>query len=176
LKWLSIIDECTRECLALEVNRSITAEKVIDVLAELFRIRGVPKHIRSDNGAEFIAKAIRRWRSLAGVETLYVEPGSPWENGHAESLHSRLRDELINREEFTNLAEVRHMGGVWCLELLGALSVKTRSFATPSFWKASSCRLRSWPPVLTRAYPTRRESSGNVSIEIPVCSRSRLSI
>jgi len=68
-----------RECLALEVDRSITAEKVIDVLVELFRIRGVPKHIRSDNGPEFIAQAIRRWLSLAGVETLYVAPGSPWE-------------------------------------------------------------------------------------------------
>ena len=72
LKWLSIVDEYTRECLALEVDRSITAEKVIDVLAELFRIRAVPKHIRSDNGPEFIAQAIRRWLSLAGVETLYV--------------------------------------------------------------------------------------------------------
>jgi transposase InsO family protein len=116
LKWLSIVDEYTRECLALEVDRSITAEKVIDVLAELFRIRGVPKHIRSDNGPEFIAKVIRRWLSLADVETLYVEPGLPWENGYAESFHSRLRDELTNREEFTNLAEARYMADAWQLE------------------------------------------------------------
>ena len=75
LKWLSIVDEYTRECVALEVDRSITAEKVIDVLTDLFRIRGVPKHIRSDNGPEFIAQAIRRWLTQAGVETLYVEPG-----------------------------------------------------------------------------------------------------
>jgi putative transposase len=74
LKWLSIIDEHTRECLALEVDHGITAERAIDVLVELFRIRGVPQHIRSDNGPEFLAKAIRRWLTLAGVETLYVEP------------------------------------------------------------------------------------------------------
>ena len=116
MKWLSIVDEYTRECLALEVDRGITAEKVIDVLVELFRIRGVPKHIRSDNGPEFIAKVIRRWLSHAGVETLYVAPGSPWENGYAESFHSRLRDELTNREEFTNLTEARHLGDAWRLE------------------------------------------------------------
>jgi len=104
LKWLSIVDEYTRECVALEGARGITAERVIDVLADLFRIRGVPKHIRSDNGPEFIAQAIRRWLVKAGVETLYVAPGSPWENGYAESFHSRLRDELTDREEFTNLA------------------------------------------------------------------------
>jgi hypothetical protein len=100
LKWLSIVDEYTRECLALEVDRSITAEKVIDVLVDLFRIRGVPKHIRSDNGPEFIAQVIRRWLTQAGVETLYVEPGSPWENGCAipaslQNLSRQAGDEGI---------------------------------------------------------------------------------
>ena len=116
LKWLSIIDEYTRACLALDVDHGITAEKVIDVLVELFRVRGVPRHIRSDNGPEFIAKALRRWLTLADVKTLYVEPGSPWENGYAESFHSRLRDELLNREEFTNLVEARHLADQWRLE------------------------------------------------------------
>lgn len=136
LKWLSIVDEYTRECLALEVDRSITAEKVIDVLAELFRIRGVPKHIRSDNGPEFIAKAIRRWLSLAGVETLYVEPGSPWENGYAESFHSRLRDELTNREEFTNLAEARHLADAWRLDYNHRRPHSSLCYQTPAEFAA----------------------------------------
>jgi transposase InsO family protein len=107
LKWLSIVDEHTRECLALKVARGITSEDVIDTLAELFAMRGVPRHIRSDNGPEFVAAAIRRWLGQVGVEALYIEPGSPWENGYAESFFSRLRDELLNCEEFANLAEAR---------------------------------------------------------------------
>lgn len=85
LKWLSIVDEHTRESLALKSSRSITSEDVIDTLAELFAMRGVPRHIRSDNGPEFIAKAIRRWLAQVGVEVLYIEPGSPWDNGYAAS-------------------------------------------------------------------------------------------
>ncbi len=107
LKWLAITDEYTRECLALEVDRSITADRLVEVLTSLFMTRGVPKHIRSDNGPEFIAKAIRRHAKAADLEMLYVEPGSPWENGFAESFFSRLRDELLNCEEFENLAEAR---------------------------------------------------------------------
>jgi transposase InsO family protein len=107
LKWFAITDEYTRECLALEVDRSITADRVLDVLTNLFLVRGVPGHIRSDNGPEFIAKAIRAHGEKAGLEMLYIEPGAPWENGFAESFFSRLRDELLNVEEFMNLAEAR---------------------------------------------------------------------
>lgn len=107
LKWLAVTDEFTRECLALEVDRSITSERVLDILTNLFLTRGVPKHIRSDNGPEFIAEAIRNHSQNAGLTMLYIEPGSPWENGFAESFFSRLRDELLNVEEFMNLAEAR---------------------------------------------------------------------
>lgn len=107
LKWFAVTDEYTRECLALEVDRSITADRVLDVLTNLFLTRGVPQHIRSDNGPEFIAAAIRRHGAQAGLEMLYIEPGAPWENGYAESFFSRLRDELLNVEEFENLAEAR---------------------------------------------------------------------
>jgi len=107
LKWLAITDEYTRECLALEVDRGITADRVLDVLTNLFLTRGVPQHIRSDNGPEFIATAIRRHGEQAGLELLYIEPGAPWENGFAESFFSRLRDEMLNIEEFMNLAEAR---------------------------------------------------------------------
>lgn len=113
LKWLSIVDEYTRECLALKVDRSITSEDVIDTLAELFAIRGVPEHVRSDNGPEFIALAIQRWMKQVEIETLYIEPGAPWENGYAESFHSRLRDEFLAMEEFENLAAARRLTAVW---------------------------------------------------------------
>ena len=105
LNWLAITDEYTRECLALEVDRSITSDRIVHVLTSLFLTRSVPKHIRTDNGPEFIAEAIRRHGKAAGLEMLYIEPGSPWENGFAESFFSRLRDELLNCEEFENLPE-----------------------------------------------------------------------
>jgi putative transposase len=113
LKWLSIVDEYTRECLALKVDRSITSEDVIDTLAELFAMRGVPRHIRSDNGPEFIAQAIQRWTKQLSIETLYIEPGSPWENGYAESFHSRLRDEFLATEVFESLAAARKLTAAW---------------------------------------------------------------
>ena len=113
LKWLSIVDEYTRECLALKVARSITSEDVIDTLAELFAMRGVPKHIRSDNGPEFIAQAIRRWLESVGVEALYIEPGSPWENGYAESFHGRVRDEFLAMEVFESVPAARRLTAAW---------------------------------------------------------------
>lgn len=113
LKWLSIVDEYTRECLALKVARGITAEDVVDTLAELFAMRGVPRHIRSDNGPEFIAQVIRRWLEQTGVGARYVDPGAPWQNGYAESFHSRLRDEFLNVHEFTDLREARRLAVLW---------------------------------------------------------------
>ena len=113
IKWLSIVDEYTRECLALEVDRNMTSEDVLDVLRDLFVIRGVPQHIRSDNGPEFIAHAIRRFLAAAGVETLYVEPGSPWQNGYAESFHSRLRSELLDAEIFENVTAAQALSAAW---------------------------------------------------------------
>jgi putative transposase len=113
LKWLSIIDEFTRECLTLKVARSITSEDVIDALAELFAMRGVPQQIRSDNGPEFVAHAIGRWLGHVGVQTLYIAPGAPWENGYAESFHSRLRDEFLDLEEFETVAAARKLTTAW---------------------------------------------------------------
>jgi putative transposase len=113
LKWLSIVDEHTRECLALKVSRSITSEDVIDTLAELFAMRGVPRCVRSDNGPEFIAQAIGHWFEKTGVASLYIEPGAPWENGYAESFHSRLRDELLNVQAFADLREARALSVAW---------------------------------------------------------------
>ncbi len=107
LKVMPVVDEYSRECLALEVERSITAEDVVSTLARLFIERGEPGYIRSDNGPEFIASALRRWPAASGVRTLYIEPGAPWENAYSETFISRLRDELLNREVFANLKEAK---------------------------------------------------------------------
>ena len=110
---LTLIDEYTRECLALLVDRRITCQDVIDQLFNLFVLRGIPEHIRSDNGTEFTAREIRKWLSCLGVKTLFIEPGSPWENGYIESFNGKLRDELLNREIFTTLTEARVLIEEW---------------------------------------------------------------
>jgi transposase InsO family protein len=112
-RMLNIIDEYSRECLAILVKRHITSQDVIDQLFELIIFRGIPEHIRSDNGPEFTAKAIRSWINRLGVKTLYIEPGSPWENGYIESFNGKLRDELLNREIFTTLTEAKVLIEQW---------------------------------------------------------------
>jgi putative transposase len=107
LKLLPIVDEFTREAHAILVDRSITAQDVVDLLKYLFSVHGEPEFIRSDNGPEFIAIAVRDWLRQSGVSTLYIEPGSPWENAYSESFNSRFRDELLNQELFTSLTEAR---------------------------------------------------------------------
>jgi putative transposase len=115
-RLLNIIDEYTRECLAILVKRHITSQDVIDVLFELFIFRGIPKHIRSDNGPEFTAKAVRKWLERLGVKTLFIEPGSPWENGYIESFNGKLRDELLDREVFTTLMEAKVLIEQWRMD------------------------------------------------------------
>ena len=116
IRLLVVIDEFTRECLAIEVARSFTAMQVIDVLQYLFAVRGSPKHIRSDNGPEFVARKLTKWLKQAAVETLFIAPGSPWENGYVESFNGKLRDELLNGELFLSLAEARWIIDRWQLD------------------------------------------------------------
>jgi putative transposase len=113
---LTIIDEYTRECLALHMARSITSREVIEQLYELFLLRGLPEHIRSDNGSEFTAKAIRKWLEDLDVKTLFIEPGSPWENGYNESFNGKLQDELLKREIFMTLKEAKILVERWRYE------------------------------------------------------------
>jgi putative transposase len=113
LRMLNVIDEFTRECLAIRVERKLKSLDVIDVLSDLFILRGVPKHIRSDNGPEFIAKAVREWIAAVGAKTAYIEPGSPWENGYCESFNSKLRDEMLNMEVFSSLKEAKVLIEGW---------------------------------------------------------------
>jgi transposase InsO family protein len=100
---MPVVDEYTRECLSIEVERSITAEDIVGTLASLFRSRGQPAFIRADNGPEFVARAIRQWLEVSGVRTLYLEPGAPWENAYSETFISRFSDELLKREVFGDL-------------------------------------------------------------------------
>ena len=112
-KILNIIDEYTRECLATLVARKLKSEDVLDQLFNLFVFRGIPEHIRSDNGPEFTARTVRKWLNRMGVKTLFIEPGSPWENGYIESFNGKMRDELLNREIFTTLEEARVLINQW---------------------------------------------------------------
>jgi transposase InsO family protein len=106
-RMLNVIDEFTRECLAIRVNRKLRSTDVIDALSDLFILRGIPGHIRSDNGPEFVAMAVREWIAAVGAKTAYIERGSPWENGYCESFNSKLRDELLNGEIFYTLQEAK---------------------------------------------------------------------
>jgi putative transposase len=113
IKMLTVIDEFTRECLAIEVRRNLKSQDVIEVLGSLFLERGTPAHIRSDNGPEFIATELREWVKTLGVKSLFIEPGSPWENGYIESFNGKLRDELLNRELFYTLLEAKVLIEKW---------------------------------------------------------------
>ena len=107
LKMLPVLDEFSRQSLTIEVERHITAQDVIATLTYLFEIHGPPEYIRSDNGPEFIATAVKDWLKEAGVQTIYIEPGSPWQNAYSESFNSRFRDELLDREVFMTLREAK---------------------------------------------------------------------
>ena len=113
IRMLTVIDEYTRECLAIRVARRIRSDDVIHTLTELFVINGAPEHIRSDNGPEFTSKMVRGWLERVGVKTLFIEPGSPWENGYNESFNGKLRDVLLNREIFYSLREVQILTERW---------------------------------------------------------------
>ncbi len=113
LKWLTVIDEYTRECVLLKPARGMTAVDVIEAIVEVVKLRGMPNCFRSDNGPEFIAKALQAWLKRAKVGTLYVAPGSPWENGYAESFNARVRDELLEQELFSSLQEARLLARRW---------------------------------------------------------------
>ena len=153
IRWLSIVDEFTRECLCLEGRRSFKSEDVLDVLRELFVVRGVPGNIRSDNGPEFVAQAIRDFLETAQVQTLYIAPGSPWENGYAESFHSRVRDELLDAELFADLGEARVLASRWKNDYNHRRPHSSLGYRTPAEY-ASSLRqgqLRATPSACPAA-------------------------
>jgi putative transposase len=110
---MTLIDEYTRECLAIRVARRINSFGVLETMADVMLVRGVPEHIRSDNGAEMTAKVVRNWLTQVGTKTLFIEPGSPWENGYCESFNGKLRDECLNQEIFYSLKEAQIIIEQW---------------------------------------------------------------
>ena len=112
-RMLNVVDEFTRECLAIRVARKLGSADVVDALADLFLTRGTPAHVRSDNGPEFVAKAVRGWIGGVGATAAFIEPGSPWENGYVESFNGKLRDELLDAEAFNTLAEAKVLIERW---------------------------------------------------------------
>ena len=150
LRLLAVIDEYTRECLAIEVTRSFTAQDVIGVLQYLFAVRGTPRYIRSDNGPEFVAKRVRRWLERADVRTLFIAKGSPWENGYVESFNGKLRDELLNRELFLSTEEARWVIDRWRLDYNHHRIHSALDYQTPAAY-AAGCAASA--PKLASATP-----------------------
>ena len=149
LRMLNVMDEYTRECLAIRVERSIDSFKVRDTLNWLFLTRGVPAHIRSDNGPEFIAKTLKDWLAESGCKTIYIEPGSPWENPYIESFNGKFRDECLNREIFTTAREAQEVVERWRREYNEFRPHSSLGYMTPSEFSlryGSSSR----PPVSLR--------------------------
>jgi transposase InsO family protein len=110
---ITVIDEFSRECLAIMVARKMRSDHVLDLFTDLFTLKGVPEHIRSDNGPEMTAASVRDWLEKVGAQTLLIEPGSPWENGYCERFNGKLRDELLNREIFYSLKEAQVLVEMW---------------------------------------------------------------
>jgi putative transposase len=160
LKWLSIVDEYTRECLALEARRGMTAADIRVILAEVAARRGGPPcRMRSDNGPEFAAEVVRSWLEETGSGALYVAPGSPWQNGYAESFHSKVRDEFLNREEFESEPQARALGALWREEYNTGRPHSSLGYQTPAEFSATCVR---YMPIaedlldLSSAEPTNR--------------------
>lgn len=170
LRMLNIVDEYTRECLAIRVERSIDSLKVIDTLNWLFLTRAVPGHIRSDNGPEFIAKALKAWLAKAGCKTIYIKPGSPWENSYVESFNGKFRDECLNMEVFRNAAEARRVVENWRREYNEFRPHSSLGYMTPSEFShryGSSSR----PPVSFRFHSGAVSNSS--SREIPTTTKEK---
>jgi len=140
IRILTIVDEYTRECLAIRVARSIPAVKVLNTLEWLFLTRGIPAYIRSDNGPEFIAKAVQAWLKKNQSKTIYIEPGSPWENPFIESFNGKLREECLNRYEFVNVHEAQEIIEAWRIEYNTYRPHSSLNYLTPAEF-ASQCEV-----------------------------------
>jgi transposase InsO family protein len=137
LRFLTVIDEFTRECLAIKVGRSFPASAVIAVLEALFAEHGPPEFIRSDNGPEFVAQALRDWLTKHGAATMYIDPASPWQNAYGESFNGRFRDECLNLELFVSVIEASLIAEAWRLDYNQARPHSSLAYHTPAEFKAA---------------------------------------
>ena len=163
LKLLTVLDEFTRESPAIEVGRSIRAKDVIAVLEYLFMVRGVPRFIRSDNGPEFIADRIKKWLRKNHVETLYIEPGSPWENGYIESFNGKLRDDILDRELFYSVKEAKVIVEDWRLEYNNHRPHSGLGYMTPAAF-AAGCIPSASPTAQPQEYRTGNVDNSLIKI------------
>ncbi len=159
-RTLNVVDEFTRECLAIRVARKLNSTDVIDLLSDLFILRGVPGHIRSDNGPEFIAQAVQDWIKAVGAKTAYIAPGSPWENGYVESFNARFRDELLDGEIFYSLKEAQVIIESWrthynTVRPHGSINYKPPApeVFVPAFAAWPAAKPRPSPPAMLRVAP-----------------------
>jgi putative transposase len=159
-RTLNVVDEFTRECLAIRVARKLNSTDVIDVLSDLFILRGVPGHIRSDNGPEFIARAVQDWIKAVGAKTAYIAPGSPWENGYVESFNARFRDELLDGEIFYSLREAQVIIESWrchynTVRPHGSIGYRPPApeVFVPAFTAWPAAKPRPSPPAMLRVAP-----------------------
>ena len=165
LKLLPVLDEYTRECLSIDVQRSITARDVISTLEYLFAVRGAPQYIRSDNGPEFIADAIKSWLARSGVGTLYIEKGSPWENAYSESFNSRFRDEFLNGESFATVKEAKVLVESHRLDYNHHRPHSSLKYATPAAF-AATCLASAPASAGPSPSPNRTQSVDNSLITV----------
>ena len=154
-RTLNVVDEFTHECLAIRVARKLKATDVIDVLSDLFILRGIPEHVRSDNGPEFIATAVRKWIATVGAKTAYIAPGSPWENGYVESFNARFRDELLNGEIFYSLREAEIIIESWRRHYNAVRPHASLGYRPPAP-EVMVPTYAAWPAALTRPAPPAR--------------------
>lgn len=148
-RMLVVVDEFTRECLSIDVARRLTSEDVLDRLTDLFVRRGLPEHIRSDNGPEFTAKRVRDWLSFLEVKTLFIEPGSPWENGYVESFNGKMRDELLRQEIFYTLDEAKVLVERWRHEYN-----RIRPHSSLGYRPPAPETKEPWPPGFAPLHPS----------------------
>ncbi len=151
-RMLNVVDEFTHECIKIRIERGLKAVDVIDVLSDLFILRGVPGHIRSDNGPEFIAKAVQAWIAAVGAKTAYIAPGSPWENGYIESFNARLRDELLDGEIFYTLKEAQIVIESWRRHYNAVRPHASLGYRAPAP-EAFVPALAAWPAAQSRPAP-----------------------
>jgi putative transposase len=152
-RMLNVIDEFTHECLAIRVSRRLKAVDVIDVLSDLFILRGLPEHVRSDNGPEFVAQALQEWIAAVGAKTAYIAPGSPWENGYVESFNARMRDELLNGEIFYSLKEAQIIIEGWRRHYNAVRPHASLGYRPPAP-EVFVPGLAAWPSARVEAAPT----------------------
>lgn len=160
-RMLTLIDEYSRECLAIDVARRLTSEDVLERLSDLFVRRGVPDYIRSDNGPEFTARKVREWLERVGVKTLFIEPGSPWENGYNESFNGKLRDELLEREIFDTLWEAKVLIERWRVEYNTIRPHSALGYRSPA---PEAIRPLSFDSATLRRTTTEPKTETNVSL------------